>query len=1080
MARAIADTVFLVSGGARGVTAQCVIALARAHKSAFVLLGRTPVDATLPFPAGLGESALKSEIASYLRAKSEAATPVKIVAIYRAVTARDEITATLRAISDAGARAEYLPVDVTDPDALRAALSRSRLGRVTGIIHGAGVLSDRLIEDKTAFDFDRVYATKVHGLRAMLDCVEPRDLGYLALFSSVAGFRGNRGQADYAIANEVLNKFAHAFRQRVPACHTTVFDWGPWDGGMVTPQLRSLFTSRGVSILPVDRGARVFVDTLTDESRAVQLVVNDPGVIADATPWPAASRRISRSLRVEGNPFLRDHVIDGSPVLPAACAAVWIANACQQVRPGYRFFSLSGFKVLKGIVCGEGLAERYTLDMAERAVSEDGATYSVVISSASAGQKPRYHYRGEVSLVRAAQPTPRLRTIELASDGRIDNRPLYGDGALFHGPAFQAITRVVRVDARSICVECRRPDSAEGTLGQFPAVAFDPVWADTQYQCVGIWAQHVLRAAALPTSCERYEWFGAPPAGVPVYITATIDQQTAFNVRASISVHDSDGRVFAQTTGAELTLRQVASASHGAPPVAVIAEQPPTVIDPKGTMRLLRDLDTPCSVVRQGDGVMLARDSGRSAGSGEPLARVPAITPAQLGSPGFRQAHRVEYAYMAGAMAKGIASEDLVIALGRAGILGSYGAGGLTLDRIEQGIVRIQKALAGKPCAFNLLHSPKKLQTEDATVDLYLKHNVRTVEASSYMDLTPSIVRYRLAGLRRRDDGGVAIDNRVIVKLSRVELATRFMQPAPSAIVQQLLAAGRISPEQAALAPLVPIADDITVEADSGGHTDNRPLVAILPSMLRLRDQLQARHRWTEPIRIGAAGGIATPHSVLAAFTLGADYVVTGSINQSCVEAGTSAVVKRLLVEAAMTEVAMAPESDMFEQGVRVQVLKKGSLFPMRAQKLFECYQRYDSLEAIPQPVRQQLEQQVFKDSLDRIWSMTEDYLSAHKPHQLARAADDPKVKMALLFKWYMGQSSRWAVEGAADRVLDYQVWCGPAMGAFNEWARGTYLEAAENRRVADIARVLMSEAALLYRVQLLKVQGFGALAGVS
>jgi trans-AT polyketide synthase/acyltransferase/oxidoreductase domain-containing protein len=1079
VARSIADTVFLVSGGARGVTAQCVIALARAHKPALVLLGRSPVDTTLPFPAGMSESVLKSEIASYLRAKNEAATPVRIGAIYRAVSARDEITATLRALADAGARAEYLPVDVTDPDALRTALTGSRLGRVTGIIHGAGVLSDRLIENKTARDFERVYATKIHGLRAMLDCVEARDLGYLALFSSVAGFHGNRGQADYAIANEVLNKFAHAFRQRVPGCHTTVFDWGPWDGGMVTPQLRALFSSRGVSILPVDVGAGVFVDALADECRAVQLVVNDPGVIADATPWAAPTRRISRSLRVEGNPFLRDHVIDGKPVLPAACAALWIANACQQARPGYRFFSLSGFKVLKGVVCDDSLADRFMLDMTELAVSEDGASYSVVISSAPDGQKPRYHYRGEVRLVRALPPAPALRAFDVKGEGRTDSAAPYGEGALFHGPAFQAITRIVRIDPQSICVECRHPDSVEGTLGQFPAVAFDPVWADTQYQCVGIWAQQVLRAAALPTTCELYEWYAAPPAGSTVYATATIDQQTAFNFRASISLHDAGGRVFAMASGAELTLRQAAGAPPAQMPAVTTAERTRHLVDTKAAMRLLRELDSPCSVIRRGDGVLLTSDLLRGGDGGDPLARVPAITPAQLGSPGFRAAHRVDLAYMAGAMAKGIASEDLVIALGRAGILGSFGAGGLTLDRIEQGVVRIQKALAGKPCAFNLLHSPKKLQTEDATVDVYLKHNVRTVEASSYMDLTPSIVRYRLAGLRRRDDGSVAIDNRVIVKLSRVELATRFMQPAPAAIVQQLFAAGRISAEQAALAPLVPIADDITVEADSGGHTDNRPLVAILPSMLRLRDQMQARHRWSEPIRVGAAGGIATPHSVLAAFTLGADYVVTGSINQSCVEAGTSALVKGLLVEAAMTEVAMAPESDMFEQGVRVQVLKKGSLFPMRAQKLFECYQRYDSLDAIPPAVRQQLEQQIFRDSLDRIWSMTEEYLSVHKPQQLARAAD-PKVKMALLFKWYMGQSSRWAVEGTAERVLDYQVWCGPAMGAFNEWARGTYLEAAENRRVADVARVLMSEAALLYRVQLLKLQGFGALAGVS
>jgi PfaD family protein len=250
--------------------------------------------------------------------------------------------------------------------------------------------------------------------------------------------------------------------------------------------------------------------------------------------------------------------------------------------------------------------------------------------------------------------------------------------------------------------------------------------------------------------------------------------------------------------------------------------------------------------------------------------------------------------------------------------------------------------------------------------------------------------------------------------------------------------------------------------------------VGILPATLALRDEIQREQRYPVGIRIGAAGGIGTPQAVLAAFTMGADYVVTGSINQSCIEAGTSDHVKRLLCSVEMTDVAMAPESDMFEHGVRVQVVKRRTLYPMRAQRLYDCYQAHESLEAIPAAVRRQLEQQVFQDSLDNIWQKTARHLAAHKPEQLERAAD-PKVKMALLFKWYLGQSSRWAVEAAPGRELDYQIWCGPAMGAFNAWARGTYLESPENRRVADIARVLMAEAAYLHRIQRIRLDGSAA-----
>jgi len=1072
MTRPLAETVFLVSGGGRGVTSRCVVELARAGAGAFILIGRTPLDDSLPFTTYAGEATLKSEIAASLRDRGEKPTPASIQRLFNAVTARDEIRRTLQAVAETGARAEYVAADVTDPAALQAALALSRLGPISGIIHGAGVLSDKLIQDKTARDFDLVYATKIHGLRAMLASVEVDRLAYLSLFSSIAGFYGNRGQADYAIANEVLNKFAHAFKQRVPACHTTVFDWGPWDGGMVSPQLKALFEARGVSVMPVDLGSRLFADALTRKNEAVQLLVNHGSLSpSEVRPWRAPVQRISRTMSVEGNPFLHDHVINGKPVLPAACAAVWIANVCQQSRPGYRFFSLSEFRVLKGVVFDEGLADRYVLEMKESGVSEDALTLSVMISSATRDHKPRYHYSANVQLARTAPALPVYRPVAVTSAAPSDTRAPYGDDALFHGPTFQVITRVLRVEPSFITVECAHPEGS-ATLGQFPAVAFDPVCQDAQFQCVGLWALHFERAAALPSSCRRFDFYAAPPAGRPFYISAEIEHKTTRSVRASIYVHDADGRIFSQALGAELTFLPRADR----PPVSAVpsrgADAGALLLDRQDVVRTLRKLERDCYVVRTDKGVRVTGDLQRAEAAritGALLAVIPAITPAHLGAESFCRDHRVKYAYMAGAMAKGIAGEDMIIALGKEGLLGSFGAGGLPLDRVEAAIIRVKEALPTQPYAFNLLHSPRKLAVEDATVDLYLKHGVRTVEASSYIGLTSSIIRYRLAGLRQRSDGSIAIDHRVIVKLSRVELAAQFMQPPPPILVQQLLESGRISPLQAALAGHVPIADDLTVEADSGGHTDSRPLVALLPAMLRLRDDIQQQRRYPAPIRIGAAGGIATPQAVLAAFMMGADYVVTGSVNQSCVEAGTSDHVKQLLATVGMTDVAMAPESDMFEQGVQVQVLKQRSLFPMRAQKLFDCYQRYDGVDAIPEPERRNLERQIFRDSLDNIWSQTVDYLSAHKPEQLARAAD-PKVKMALLFKWYLGQSSRWAAEGHSDRQLDYQIWCGPAMGAFNAWAAGTYLESQENRRVADIARVLMSEAACLYRLNILKV----------
>src|SRR5207302_1827595 len=218
--------------------------------------------------------------------------------------------------------------------------------------------------------------------------------------------------------------------------------------------------------------------------------------------------------------------------------------------------------------------------------------------------------------------------------------------------------------------------------------------------------------------------------------------------------------------------------------------------------------------------------------------------------------------------------------------------------------------------------------------------------------------------------------------------------------------------------------------------------------------------------------GIATPASAAAAFAMGAAYVLTGSINQACVESGSSDLVREMLAQAEQADVIMAPAADMFEMGVKVQVLKRGTMFAMRAAKLFELYRTYASLDAIPTAERSQLEKNVFRFPFDEIWRQTRDFFATRDPSQIAKADTDPKHKMALVFRWYLGQSSRWANAGVPTRKIDYQIWCGPAMGAFNEWTRGTFLEPPENRRVGTVALNVLYGAAVLARAAGLRYQG--------
>ena len=443
-----------------------------------------------------------------------------------------------------------------------------------------------------------------------------------------------------------------------------------------------------------------------------------------------------------------------------------------------------------------------------------------------------------------------------------------------------------------------------------------------------------------------------------------------------------------------------------------------------------------------------------------------------LGDRNFGKAHGTRYAYYAGAMANGISSADFVIALGREGFIGSFGAGGLSPDRIEAAIRIVKEALPSGPYVFNLLNTPNEPALEERLVGIYLENQLPLIEASAYLSVTAPMVHYRLAGLSRGPAGEILIANHIIAKISRLEMARRFLEPAPADIVNTLLEQNKITPEQAELARLVPMADDITVEADSGGHTDNRPLICMIPAFLALRDEIQQKHNYPQPVRIGAAGGIGTPEAALAAFMLGAAYIVTGSVNQACVESAASEHTRSLLAEMEMADVAMAPAGDMFEMGVKVQVLKRGTMYPMRAQKLYELYSRYNTWEEIPVGEREKLEKTVFKRDFGSIWEDTARFFMERDPRQVERGNSNPRDKMALVFRWYLGLSSRWSVMGEKGREMDYQVWTGPAMGAFNNWVTGTYLENPQNRRAVDVARHILRGCAYLYRLRSLESQG--------
>ncbi|MET9544857.1 ACP S-malonyltransferase [Streptomyces sp. NPDC006627] len=409
--------------------------------------------------------------------------------------------------------------------------------------------------------------------------------------------------------------------------------------------------------------------------------------------------------------------------------------------------------------------------------------------------------------------------------------------------------------------------------------------------------------------------------------------------------------------------------------------------------------------------------------------------PAALGADTFRERYGLRYAYLAGSMYGGVSGPDLLTRLAKAGGMGFFGTGGLTLDEVEAGLDAVRTDLgADGPYGANLLHQHADPGRESALVDLFLRKGVRTVEASGFLRITPALVKYRLGG------------GRVLAKVSSTDMAAAFLAPAPRRVVQELIDSGQVSARDAARFADVPLADDLCVETGSGWYDAVGSLTTLLPAVLRLRDAASGAG---PKVHVGAAGGIGGPEAAAAAFLLGADFLLTGSINQCTPEANTSTAVKDLLQDLDVHDVALAPAAEMFELGVRAQVVKRGVFLPARAGKLHDLWRRHDALGDIDAATRRQIEEKFLRGPL---------------PEAAAPGSGDPKRQMADAFRSYLDRGFRLALRGEPGRTVDYLIYCGPAMGAFNSWVRGTVLESWQSRHVDAIAEQLMSETAALLR----------------
>ncbi len=277
---AVSGHVWLVSGGARGVTAACIIELARRQPgSVFVLAGRSgrePWPDDLPHAADL--KSLRAALIAAARERGEKPALPEIDRQARKLLAGQEISETLAVIERVGGVAHYLPLDVGDAGAVSSAVAQivSRHGPVTGLVHGAGVLADSLAEKKTRDEVARVFQPKVSGLINLLGALDMNALRHVGLFSSAAAVFGNVGQSDYAMANGWLNAVAWQLYRTLPEVQVKSFCWGPWEGGMVDATLAAHFAEKGIGLIGLEDGARIFADQMLQGARdEVQLLIGD-------------------------------------------------------------------------------------------------------------------------------------------------------------------------------------------------------------------------------------------------------------------------------------------------------------------------------------------------------------------------------------------------------------------------------------------------------------------------------------------------------------------------------------------------------------------------------------------------------------------------------------------------------------------------------------------------------------------------------------------------------------------------------------------------------------------------------------
>ncbi|WP_330147248.1 phosphopantetheine-binding protein [Shewanella oncorhynchi] len=593
----------LVTGGAKGVTFECALSLAKRSKAHFILAGRSSQQAIPAWAQGKNNSELKAAAIAHIQSLGEKPTPKQVDALVWPVQSSLEIAAALQAFTAVGASAEYLSLDVNNPDAIASTIVPiTELSPITGIIHGAGVLADKHIQDKTLDELARVYGTKVTGISNLLAALDLDKLKLIALFSSAAGFYGNTGQSDYAMSNDILNKAALQLAQQLPNAKVMSFDWGPWDGGMVNPALKKMFIDRGVYVIPLKAGAELFASQLLSNTGAQLLVgtdmqgtvpsdeqstqgsnlkkpeadlttdASDPHALASTLAAIAFTRPLTlqRTLDPKAIIFIEDHCINGNPVLPTVCAIQWMREAAFDVLK--QPVKVQSYKLLKGIIFDTAVLQNGVLESAapitlelELTPLDNAQAFNALISFEG---RPQYQAILVVDDAVDDAASEHLATNSKATafDARslaglsviTTASSLYSDGTLFHGPRLQGIESVLKFDDASLIAKVSLPHVTLADCGDFvPNLTPKGSQAfaeDLLLQAMLVWARLKYGAASLPSSIGEFITHAPFAFGDKGHLVLEVVKHSGRALEANIALYHQDGRLSCEMNNAKVTI----------------------------------------------------------------------------------------------------------------------------------------------------------------------------------------------------------------------------------------------------------------------------------------------------------------------------------------------------------------------------------------------------------------------------------------------------------------------------------------------------------------------------------------------